>query len=55
MIREATAFLLDVLKPNLPEHGALQTKVNIQCQKSNVQKPKCSKLMILSYVMVVMC
>nr|PNR52339.1 hypothetical protein PHYPA_008713 [Physcomitrium patens] len=26
MIREATAFLLDVLKPNLPEHGALQTK-----------------------------
>ncbi|KAK4353841.1 hypothetical protein RND71_026035 [Anisodus tanguticus] len=27
MIREATAFLLDVLKPNLPEHGYLQTKV----------------------------
>ncbi|KAM3375864.1 clathrin heavy chain 1 isoform X1 [Capsicum galapagoense] len=27
MIREATAFLLDVLKPNLPEHGFLQTKV----------------------------
>ena len=28
LIREATAFLLDVLKPNLPEHGFLQTKVN---------------------------
>ena len=27
MIREATSFLLDVLKPNLPEHAALQTKV----------------------------
>ncbi|CAM6119092.1 unnamed protein product [Calypogeia fissa] len=27
MIREATSFLLDVLKPNLPEHGLLQTKV----------------------------
>ncbi|WVZ91540.1 hypothetical protein U9M48_037697, partial [Paspalum notatum var. saurae] len=27
MIREATAFLLDVLKPNLPEHASLQTKV----------------------------
>ncbi|CAJ2653424.1 unnamed protein product [Trifolium pratense] len=26
LIREATAFLLDVLKPNLPEHGFLQTK-----------------------------
>lgn len=28
LIREATAFLLDVLKPNLPEHGFLQTKVS---------------------------
>ncbi|RVW56591.1 Clathrin heavy chain 2 [Vitis vinifera] len=27
LIREATAFLLDVLKPNLPEHGFLQSKV----------------------------
>ncbi|XWS29035.1 hypothetical protein CRYUN_Cryun25bG0122100 [Craigia yunnanensis] len=27
LIREAIAFLLDVLKPNLPEHGYLQTKV----------------------------
>ncbi|XP_058078574.1 clathrin heavy chain 1-like [Magnolia sinica] len=27
LIREATVFLLDVLKPNLPEHGFLQTKV----------------------------
>lgn len=27
MIREATSFLLDVLKQNLPEHAALQTKV----------------------------
>ncbi|THU64931.1 hypothetical protein C4D60_Mb01t31690 [Musa balbisiana] len=27
MIREATRFLLDVLKPNLPEHAFLQTKV----------------------------
>ncbi|PQP97756.1 hypothetical protein Pyn_10752 [Prunus yedoensis var. nudiflora] len=27
LIREATAFLLDVLKPNLPEHAFLQTKV----------------------------
>ncbi|XP_047046698.1 clathrin heavy chain 1-like isoform X1 [Lolium rigidum] len=27
MIREATAFLLDVLKPNLEEHAFLQTKV----------------------------
>ncbi|KAK2376500.1 clathrin heavy chain [Trifolium repens] len=27
LIREATAFLLDVLKPDLPEHGHLQTKV----------------------------
>lgn len=27
MIREATAFLLDVLKPNLAEHSFLQTKV----------------------------
>ncbi|CAN6483932.1 unnamed protein product [Victoria cruziana] len=27
MIREATAFLLDVLKPNLPEDAYLQTKV----------------------------
>lgn len=27
MIREATAFLLEVLKPDLPEHGTLQTKV----------------------------
>lgn len=29
LIREATAFLLDVLKPNLPEHGFLQTKVPV--------------------------
>ncbi|CAA6654735.1 unnamed protein product [Spirodela intermedia] len=29
MIREATAFLLDVLKPNSPEHAFLQTKVII--------------------------
>lgn len=29
LIREATAFLLDVLKTNLPEHGFLQTKVPI--------------------------
>lgn len=29
LIREATAFLLDVLKPNLPEHGYLQTKVRV--------------------------
>lgn len=28
LIREATAFLLDVLKPNLPEHAFLQTKVD---------------------------
>lgn len=28
LIREATAFLLDVLKPNVPEHGYLQTKVS---------------------------
>ena len=28
LIREATAFLLDVLKPNQPEHAFLQTKVN---------------------------
>ncbi|KAJ8443923.1 hypothetical protein Cgig2_032747 [Carnegiea gigantea] len=28
LIREATAFLLDVLKPNLPEHGYLQTKLS---------------------------
>jgi clathrin heavy chain len=27
MVQEATAFLLDVLKPNLPEQAALQTKV----------------------------
>ncbi|KAJ7543091.1 hypothetical protein O6H91_09G024400 [Diphasiastrum complanatum] len=27
LIREATSFLLDVLKPNLPEHAMLQTKV----------------------------
>ncbi|CAH8290985.1 unnamed protein product [Eruca vesicaria subsp. sativa] len=27
LIREATDFLLDVLKPNLPEHAFLQTKV----------------------------
>ncbi|CAH8337295.1 unnamed protein product [Eruca vesicaria subsp. sativa] len=27
LIREATEFLLDVLKPNLPEHAFLQTKV----------------------------
>uniref|UniRef100_A0A804LHI5 Clathrin heavy chain 2 n=1 Tax=Zea mays TaxID=4577 RepID=A0A804LHI5_MAIZE len=27
MIREATTFLLDVLKPNLPEHAFIQTKV----------------------------
>ncbi|GBG88212.1 hypothetical protein CBR_g46780 [Chara braunii] len=27
MIREATTFLLDVLKPNLPEHAMLQTRV----------------------------
>ncbi|GAU31725.1 hypothetical protein TSUD_215260, partial [Trifolium subterraneum] len=27
LIREATAFLLDVLKADLPEHGHLQTKV----------------------------
>ncbi|KAJ4893151.1 Clathrin heavy chain 1 [Raphanus sativus] len=27
LIREATAFLLDVLKPDLPEHAFLQTKV----------------------------
>lgn len=33
MIREATAFLLDVLKPNLPEHGFLQTKVSFLLQK----------------------
>jgi len=31
MIREATSFLLDVLKPNLPEHAMLQTKVSKQC------------------------
>lgn len=29
MIWEATAFLLDVLKPNLPEHAFLETKVII--------------------------
>lgn len=29
LIREATAFLLDVLKPNLPEHAYLQTKVSM--------------------------
>ncbi|KAK7360581.1 hypothetical protein VNO77_02588 [Canavalia gladiata] len=27
LIHEATTFLLDVLKPNLPKHGFLQTKV----------------------------
>jgi len=27
LIREGTSFLLDVLKPNLPEHAHLQTKV----------------------------
>ena len=27
LVREATSFLLDVLKPNLPEQAALQTKV----------------------------
>ena len=27
MVREATSFLLEALKPNLAEHGALQTKV----------------------------
>ena len=27
MVHEATQFLLEVLKPNLPEHAALQTKV----------------------------
>ncbi|KAL6542731.1 Clathrin heavy chain [Orobanche hederae] len=27
MIREETKFLLDVVKPNLPEHAFLQTKV----------------------------
>lgn len=27
MVREATAFLLDVLQDNLPEHDKLQTKV----------------------------
>ena len=32
LIREATAFLLDVLKPNLPEHAFLQTKVETSCQ-----------------------
>ncbi|XP_010461980.1 PREDICTED: clathrin heavy chain 2 isoform X1 [Camelina sativa] len=31
LIREATAFLLDVLKPNLPEHAFLQTKVENCC------------------------
>ena len=31
LIREATAFLLDVLKPNLPEHAFLQTKVEKSC------------------------
>ncbi|KAL0290472.1 UNVERIFIED_CONTAM: Clathrin heavy chain 1, partial [Sesamum calycinum] len=33
LIREATAFLLDVLKPNLPEHGFLQTKL---CEKAGL-------------------
>ncbi|XP_044463252.1 probable disease resistance protein At1g61190 [Mangifera indica] len=32
LIREATAFLLDVLKPNLPEHGFLQTKKNVSVE-----------------------
>jgi len=31
LIREATSFLLDVLKPNLPEHAFLQTKVENSC------------------------
>lgn len=31
MVREATAFLLDVLQDNLPEHDKLQTKVQ-RCQ-----------------------
>ncbi|KAL6571827.1 hypothetical protein OROHE_002696 [Orobanche hederae] len=33
MSREATAFLLDVLKPNLPEHAFLRTKLlMLSCQ-----------------------
>ncbi len=27
MVREATAFLLDALAPDLPQHAALQTKL----------------------------
>lgn len=35
LIREATAFLLDVLKPNLPEHAYLQTKVSLSVNVVN--------------------
>ena len=27
MVREATAFLLDALSPDLPQHAVLQTKL----------------------------
>ena len=44
LIREATAFLLDVLKPNLPEHGHLQTKV---CNK--LPQPSSYVTFIITY------
>ncbi|KAF9591335.1 hypothetical protein IFM89_003958 [Coptis chinensis] len=43
LIREATAFLLDVLKPNLPEHAFLQTKTAKEyCEQLGVDS--CIKL-----------
>lgn len=47
MIREATSFLLDVLKPNLPEHGMLQTKVN--CPNSVIHNWK-SYVIIMEFL-----
>lgn len=48
LIREATAFLLDVLKPNLPEHGYLQTKVRTQLLPSYLYIIKLSDLFFAS-------
>ena len=40
-VREATAFLLDVLQDNKPEHAMLQTKASAACAPPRPLKPPC--------------
>lgn len=47
MIREATAFLLDVLAENKPEQALLQTKVILCCQHCTPQLAYCCCLALM--------